>query len=622
MGVPWLDQPLSLAWHPPNECSLNNTAQCEYQLGYWRNWNIADYHYALPAVAFFLVAIVLFAIANIAEEFLPKVASQSGLARRVKRVARYLSYRNFRISFLDWNSAPLGLLLLGSVGLIYFLCMTLVPQPYYWPNTPTVDHGDQPPIVTRSGWLSIACLPFVFATAGKSNLITGITGVSHEKLQVFHRWISYAFFVTALVHTFPFIIYHISIGDMVDQWNTQIYYWTGVIAIIAQAWLTFASFGPLREWCYEWFKFSHFAAALIFMIFLFFHCDGEFSAWPRDYFVATGVLFSVSWLHRQIRIYFEHGFGHKAELRLEANGFIRASIPTSATWRVGQHFFVRFLTPDLHALTTHPFTACSLPEPADMHDSKANELVFYIRPRGGMTARLARSLEASGQRSLRVLLDGPYGGVDMRKLESSHRTVIIAGGSGAGWTLPIVAAHLRKLGFLTSSGQGDVFPNLRLILATRNIDTKQWFEDAVRDLISTFDPEKRHSLAEVDIFYTGNEPSFERPQLRQRSSEKVVSDEDSVSKAIAAKETISSTSSTSSSNRNIEVRHHTARPDLLSMLNEQGASLNSGTQLGVYVCGPLSMQAYVANAVAAQQLSTMKDGARDIYLHMEHFSWA
>jgi thiosulfate reductase cytochrome b subunit len=30
---------------------------------------------------------------------------------------------------------------------------------------------------------------------------------------------------------------------------------------------------------YEWFKFSHFVAALIFVLFLFFHCDHTLSSW-------------------------------------------------------------------------------------------------------------------------------------------------------------------------------------------------------------------------------------------------------------------------------------------------------------------------------------------------------
>lgn len=206
----------------------------------------ADHRYALPTVAFFMVAVILFGIGNVFTNFVPRRLLRTRSAKRVSALNRYLSYRTFRVRRLDWNSAPLGLLLLAAAGVIFFCCMTLAPKPYYWPNTKEISYGNSPPIGTRSGWMSLACMPFVFATAGKSNFITLVTGVSHERLQVFHRWISYAFFVLALIHTFPFIVYHIWKGDMQEEWNTSVFYWTGVMALIAQAYLTFASAGPIR----------------------------------------------------------------------------------------------------------------------------------------------------------------------------------------------------------------------------------------------------------------------------------------------------------------------------------------------------------------------------------------
>lgn len=35
---------------------------------------------------------------------------------------RYLSYRGFYVKALRWNSAPIGLLVLGAVGTVYFFC--------------------------------------------------------------------------------------------------------------------------------------------------------------------------------------------------------------------------------------------------------------------------------------------------------------------------------------------------------------------------------------------------------------------------------------------------------------------------------------------------------------------
>lgn len=245
-GTPWLDKPLILGNYREFECDLNSTELCNYVQGYWRFWYEADHRYALPTVGLFCAILAVFTLAMIATRLLPARLLHNTALKRTLAIARYASYKTFRVRKLDWNSAPLGVLALGVLGAIFFFCMTLVPRPYYWPNTDTVNFGNSPPIATRSGWMSLACLPFIFVTASKTNPITFLTGVSHEKLQVFHRWISYACFVLALIHTFPFIVYNIQTSTMVEQWNTSVFYWTGVVALLAQGWLTFASISPLR----------------------------------------------------------------------------------------------------------------------------------------------------------------------------------------------------------------------------------------------------------------------------------------------------------------------------------------------------------------------------------------
>lgn len=247
-GTPWFDSPITLEGDRTYECSFNTTWQCEYQSGYWVFWYQADHRYALPTVAFFMTGIILFAIGYFVSQLTPRSVLESKPIRRTTALIRLLAYQTWRIAPLNWNTAPLGVLLLGAVGTIFFFCMVLGPKPYFWPNYDGSEpvYGGSMPIATRSGWLATGCLPFVIIMAGKSNVVTALTGVSHERLQVFHRWISYAMFVLALLHTFPFIVYHIRIGDMVMQWQTSIFYWTGVVALLAQAWLTFASFAPIR----------------------------------------------------------------------------------------------------------------------------------------------------------------------------------------------------------------------------------------------------------------------------------------------------------------------------------------------------------------------------------------
>lgn len=53
-------------------------------------------------------------------------------------------------------------------------------------------------------------------------------------------------FVLALVHTFPFIVFHIWKGDMQMQWEMSVEYWSGVAALVPQAYLTLMSIGPIR----------------------------------------------------------------------------------------------------------------------------------------------------------------------------------------------------------------------------------------------------------------------------------------------------------------------------------------------------------------------------------------
>ncbi len=546
--------------------------------------------------------------------------SRSKTIRRMTALLRYGSYKAFRIPALNWNSAPLGVLALGAIGLIYFTCMTLIPQPYYWAHNMDGSWGSSPPLATRSGWLSLGCMPFVFLTAGKSNFITVVTGVSHEKLQVFHRWISYAFFVTALLHTFPFIVYNIQTGTMREQWNTSLFYWTGVIALVAQAWLTFASLSPIRAWSYEFFKFSHFLAALIFMLFLFFHCDYTLSAW--DYFIVSGVLFSLSWFHRQTRVYFEHGIGKRATISLTANGFICVRVPTQASWVVGQHFFVRFLSLGIHAWSIHPFTACSLPQRASVFDRTDSELVFYIRPQGGFTARLARFAEAHPNGTMRVLLDGPYGGVDMRKLQQSRRQLIVAGGSGAGWIIPMLTAFLRKRE-LESMRQNVAEPSsARVVLATRDIATRQWFEKTLVELLASFNLESVPKDLDIELYYTGSAENLEAPKATGQFLQKLDEPEKAVGHEIVTTRSGSDSDSNSGSLRSQLAKHIDARPDLPALIRAEGAATTPNGQLGVFVCGPLSMQNDVSQAVAAEQLGILKDGSKDVYLHMEHFSWA
>ena len=122
--VPWLDQPVMLhSSRDPGKCKMT-PEQCAYKLAYWRNWYEADHQFALPTVAFFLVAIGIFAIAHIFNNISPRSLRRNTLWQRLLAGCRFLSYKSWRIA--GWNSQSLGIFLLGGVGLIFFAGMVLI----------------------------------------------------------------------------------------------------------------------------------------------------------------------------------------------------------------------------------------------------------------------------------------------------------------------------------------------------------------------------------------------------------------------------------------------------------------------------------------------------------------
>ena len=123
--------------------------------------------------------------------------------------------------------------------------------------------------------MAIAILPFQVLLATKWNLITCLTGVSHEKLQVFHRWMGWimcapssplpvyalqtmrgtdATDVLALIHTFPFIIVDRKLGMMDMIMQTDWYTVSGIITLVPQTLLVSLSIAPIRNRAYELFK--------------------------------------------------------------------------------------------------------------------------------------------------------------------------------------------------------------------------------------------------------------------------------------------------------------------------------------------------------------------------------
>ncbi|KAI9044276.1 uncharacterized protein KD926_001506 [Aspergillus affinis] len=656
-GLPWLDQPVWLHSSRADECKLT-PEQCAYRNGHWRYWYEADHVFALNTVYFLIATVGLFTILHVLSLYAPSSLRRSYPWRTATATGRYLSYRSFRLPVLRSWSPSLGVIGLGCVGVVFFAAMTLGPKPYYWPNTTELSYGSSPPIATRTGWMALALLPFVLALSTKANLISALTGVSHEKLQVFHHWTSYAMFVLALIHTFPFIIFHIWKGDMVMQYKTSIAYWTGIVALIFQTYLTVMSLPSIRNRYYEFFKATHILAALVFIIFFFLHCDFRLSSW--DYFIATGAIYILSLLYAQIRTHLIHG-RHTATISPLPCGLLRITIPTVTltTWRPGQHLFLRFLSPGklgLHALTAHPFTIASLAHDPDTL-GKPSQLVFFVRPHNGLTARLESLAKhaTGGFWRCTVLLEGPYGGTGtgvavagLGDAGGAHAdteadsTIVVAGGSGGGFALGMLAEALR---LRSSSSSGRASGPVKVVFACRSTAMARWFREESEALISSFSSASSGGLKQVGIVVvdihdtsasasSSTSPSSSSSLYQGKQGHAQTQGDGTSEPDLGRNKELEpdiellthDDTDTDKKNTGRRMNHETqmqtglfyaGRPDLPARIAEV-LEQEKRKKVAIYACGPASMLFDVQNAAADAQ---RRGDGREVVLHTETFSW-
>ena len=122
---------------------------------------------------------------------------------------RYIFYRpvpalRIRKGWRPIVLPPLSGIFILAAAAVFVLLYVFIPQPLYWRS---IRFG-APPITVRSGMLAVSMLPWIIALSMKANLISLITGIGHERLNVLHRWGAYIFLLLSLIHTIPFYIHN------------------------------------------------------------------------------------------------------------------------------------------------------------------------------------------------------------------------------------------------------------------------------------------------------------------------------------------------------------------------------------------------------------------------------
>ncbi|GAA5881370.1 hypothetical protein JCM8547_004809 [Rhodosporidiobolus lusitaniae] len=606
--------------------------------------------YSKTIVGIFCGVILLLGIGNALSTFIR--SRYGGRVARSKTYRRTLAYYRWiataQPKAIGWIHFPTTgtIVLIGLFWLFIFL-WTFSQYPYYHSRW----NVGSPPLAIRTGMMALACFPFILAFGAKVNFIGFIVGCSHEKLQVYHQWISHLFLILSLLHTFPFVyqglkevrpntdgLNPMGFSQLRYSWEVahKVYYWSGTAALIPLAWLCWGSFTPIRNHSYEIFKLLHIISAILFSGFFFIHCNELLTSW-RYIEAAAGVYLASVALRFGFMLVRNGRHISKGHVEVLADNAVRVTIHLpqgSWSWRAGQHFFVNFVK--VLPFESHPYTVSNAPynDPSSIATPDRLVLLFRISPARGLGPRLLK-LAASSNPTTPVLLDGPYGGLVNRDLGRHDTVVLIAGGAGATFATAVLeelvgrvlredegVKGLKKIEvhWAVKNEGAPLRPRVLAYLTDWDCllplaEAKTWFDEQLSTVLGHI-LKTRKSLLSLNLYVTGDGVSPAPTNITSLEYSVTTHEVD----ALASQKKEGSFSSSAAA---IPWTVHHSRPDLPVLLSTVFTSAPSGSSIGIGSCGPVSLTTAVRRSVATMQkeIARGRSEVGEVELVVEEFDW-
>lgn len=385
-------------------------------------------------------------------------------------------WRKHRLTF-----ASLAVLSCTFIALAFITVYSFLQQPLFWQS---IRFGS-PPLAVRSGMIAVAMTPWIIATATKANVLTLITGIGPERLNVFHRWLSYLCLFMSLVHMVPFYIQPVwedggmLVFDALFPPGSGMIYGSGIACIVPLGWLCVGSLPLIRRKAYELFVLLHVPVGYIYVGLLFWHTKNFLLSWGYLYATIAIIVFSnllrffnLNWA-KPWRMAFM--VGDEAAINIMTENALKITIPTQMRWKPGQYVYLRMPGISLHE--NHPFTIsslCSEDFPSE-YGEEYRDCILVFRPYGGFTKKvLETAIEKGPFHTYRAFLDGPYGGM-RRELAAFDTCILIAGGSG----ITSVMSQLLNLIKRMRDGKA-ITKKIVVVWALKRLEAMDWFREELR----------------------------------------------------------------------------------------------------------------------------------------------
>ncbi|KEY65726.1 hypothetical protein S7711_05556 [Stachybotrys chartarum IBT 7711] len=428
------------------------------------------------------------------KEFRPKAHFSSvGLVNDTLALFRWVFYRP--LPDLVWRKhritfSSLSVLACAFMAIVFACLFCFLQQPLYWQS---IQFGS-PPVSIRSGMIAVALTPWIVATSMKANIMSALTGIGPERLNVFHRWLGYLCLFLSLVHTIPFYVQPVwddggmEVFQRLFAGGSGLIYGTGIACLVPLLWLCVASLPWIRRVAYEVFVQLHAPVAVVYIGLLFWHTQNYLMSW--GYLWATVAIwvvcysmrfFNLNWI-KPWRMAFM--VGDEAAVTLLAENAVKVTVPTQMRWKPGQYVYLRM--PGISLFDNHPFTIsslCSEDFPSE-YGEQYRDCTLVFKPYGGFTRKvLNTAIEKGPFHTYRAFLDGPYGGM-RRDLAAFDTCILIAGGSG------VTALMSQLLNLIKRMRDGKAITRKVVVVwALKRLEAMDWFREELRICRDSAPPE-------------------------------------------------------------------------------------------------------------------------------------
>ncbi|EXJ79904.1 hypothetical protein A1O3_08189 [Capronia epimyces CBS 606.96] len=359
--------------------------------------------------------------------------------------------------------------------------------------------------LTKSfGHVAISQLPMHYLLALKSpqSPITLATGLTHERLNAFHRLFGRMIHVLLGAHAVLYLGFFVKLGllakrvrDLDVQLGLSAFWVFNALALLALP-------AVRRRLYHSVFYRSHVVLSAVVLPLLFFHVP-----YTRVYVAQAAVFWILGGLLRQRGSETVSARSELLDGAVAATGSQLVSVRfTVGAWsplahaKAGQHVYIRhegLLGPKnpFTIANVHPINHAVEDEDEKLQDGKAAqpevEVQLVLRNTGGpQTSYLSGLAQKQNKRPSKFALqvEGPYGESEMyipRLLKGQHTgtgrgpILLIAGGVGVTYTLPIYMALLASQRTTTRPGSGSGSGNgndnrTKMIWLVKTLAAAQW----------------------------------------------------------------------------------------------------------------------------------------------------